>query len=682
MKIIKNSLERRILIFSLLALTLTIVVNTAFHVASFRSSYRDSILQRAQTFANSMKSQVEAVVNLGLSLEEMTGVSERCQEIVSNDPELSYCLVEDSSGSVIFYSSNDYPITSQAEYIGTLSPDISILKDAKLGKVYDYAAPVYDFDDRISGRVRMGFRDAVLSQMVMDHFGATILVLAAAFIVSFAVIVLFSRYDLVLPIRNLCGMAEKLAAGNFEVKAPYLRTRELAMLGETLSKMAESLRERDEELNRHYKEMEDTNRELQASYENLESISSALGRSREMYRSLLDDASDAILVCDEDDNVVIANKAAESFFGLPKSLMEENNYFSFLERIKCHGMEEFFEQHQNLKPGVPSIKELRFYRDRDQRGLVGQATTTAILDKEKRRLIQVVVRDVTAEEEVRKNLQRTAKEMERLSQMKNSFLGLASHELKTPLTIIMGYVELLMSEHVEKLDEESQELIQHISRASERLAEIVRDMVDVSQIDSKTIDLVSQEVDINTLVHRAAEKVSSYIDQRGQQVTFDTMKDLPLVRCDVERMTQAFVNIIGNAVKFTPDRGKIHLKTQLVHHSRAKERFAASGINGACALNPERIPYVQVTCTDEGIGIATEEQDAIFEKFHEVGSVEEHSTGKVAFKSRGTGLGLSIVKGIVELHGGTVWVESPGHDPEKMPGSTFFVLLPAKDPKA
>jgi len=677
----KKTLERRILIFSLLVLTLTIVVNTAFNVAGFRSTYRNSILQRAETFATAMKAQVEAVVNLGLSLEEMTGISERCREIVSNDPELSYCLVEDSAGSVLFHNSNEYPETSRVEYLGNLSPDVSILKDDTLGKVYDLAIPVYDFDDKIVGRVRMGFRDEVLGQLVMDHFGSTILILAAAFVVSFAVIILFSRYDLVLPIRRLCNMAESLAAGNFDAKAPYLKTRELAILGETLTKMANSLRERDAELGRNYKEMEDTNRELQASYENLESISSALGRSREMYRSLLDDASDAILVCDDEDNLVIANKASENFFGQPKSTMEQNNYFSFLERIKCQNLEEFFEQHQTLHPGVASVMELRFCRPDDDRVVIGQATTTAILDKERRRLIQVVVRDVTAEEEVKQNLERTAKEMERLSQMKNSFLGLASHELKTPLTIIMGYVELLLTEHVASFDEESLDLIRHISRASERLSEIVRDMVDVSQIDSHTIDLVSQDVDVNTLVQRATEKISTYLEQRSQVLTFDLAEDLPPVRCDVERMTQALVNIIGNAVKFSPDKGKIHLQTQVVQYPRAKERFAASGIIGACALNPERVPYVQIVCSDQGIGIAAEEQEAIFDKFHEVGCVEEHSTGKVAFKSRGTGLGLSIVKGIVELHGGTVWVESPGHNLETMPGSNFYVLLPAKDPE-
>jgi signal transduction histidine kinase len=147
-------------------------------------------------------------------------------------------------------------------------------------------------------------------------------------------------------------------------------------------------------------------------------------------------------------------------------------------------------------------------------------------------------------------------------------------------------------------------------------------------------------------------------------------------------MIQVFGNILGNAIKFTPDRGTIIIQTRLVHNPRKPEKFASAGIDGACNLSNGQVPYIEITFCDKGIGIAESEQDAIFDKFHEVGDVEEHSSGKVAFKSRGAGLGLSIVKGIVDLHGGAVWVESPGHDPDRMPGSTFYVMLPAIDPNA
>lgn len=680
-KDMKNSLERRILIFSLLALTLTVAVNTGFNVESFRRSYRDSILQRAQTFTTALKSQVEAVVNLGLPLEEIDGISERCQEIVQNDPEISYCLIENSSGIVLYHSDGDYPRTTNVEYLGNLSPDVSILESKNMGKVYDQASPVYDYDDKVLGRVRIGFQDHILNQLVMDHLGSTIMVLLAAFAGAFLLVVAFTRYDLVLPIRRLCGMAENLAAGRFDVPAPPLNTKEFNMLGTTLTGMAQSLRERDEELVRHYQELELTNLELKTSYENLESISSELGRSREMYRSLLDDASDAILVCDEEDTLVIANKAAEDFFGLPKARMEKVNYFSFLESIKCHNLEAQFEQHHSAVPEQSTESEIRFWRASDKRVLLGKATTSVVLGKDKR-LNQIIIRDATKEEEVRQSLERTAAEMERLNQMKNSFLGLASHELKTPLTIIMGYVELLLGEREKPLDDDTLELVRHISRAGDRLSEIVRDMVDVSLIDERTIDLISQDVDINILVQRAVEKIEPFLKQREQVLKLELASDLPLVKCDVDRMIQTFGNLLSNAIKFTPDEGTIIMQTRLVHRPRQPEKFASSGVDGSCLLSPGQVPYVEIAVCDKGIGIAESEQDAIFDKFHEVGDVEEHSTGKVAFKSRGTGLGLSIVKGIVELHGGSVWVDSPGHNPDTLPGSTFFVLLPAIDPNA
>ena len=91
-------------------------------------------------------------------------------------------------------------------------------------------------------------------------------------------------------------------------------------------------------------------------------------------------------------------------------------------------------------------------------------------------------------------------------------------------------------------------------------------------------------------------------------------------------------------------------------------------------------PYVEVTIEDSGIGIDMEDQKRIFDKFYEVGNISEHSSGKFSFKAKGTGLGLAIAKGIVEIHGGEIWVESPGYDPEKCPGSIFHILLPLEPP--
>jgi PAS domain S-box-containing protein len=505
----------------------------------------------------------------------------------------------------------------------------------------------------------------------------SLLVLGGASAAVFMLMILFIRRDLVAPVRKMCAAASDIASGDFNVKLPRVDTRELATLGESLAGMATSLLQRDIELRNRYRELEATNLELQRSFERLETLSADLSRSQEMYRSLLDDASDAILVCDEDDRLLMVNKSAERFFGLPRTRVEGQSVRNFFQDVRCNDFEGISSWYQSIRPGRVNDLEIRFKHPLKQRQLVGWVNGAAIIGKNGKRFVQMIIRDATREEEVRLQLENAARELERLNQMKNSFLGLTSHELKTPLTIIMGYVELLLTEMSGRLDEETKSMLRHIARASERLSEIVHDMVDVSMLNNRTLELMSQDTDINELVHGVVESSQEAIRQRRQKLHLDLAKDLPLVRCDQERMQQAVSNVLGNAVKFTPDYGLIRICTRMVLQPRIQDRFFPVGREVAVAAVGEALyPYVEIAVIDSGIGIAKEEQKTIFDKFYEVGEVEEHFSGKVAFKSRGAGLGLTIVKGVIGLHGGLVWVESPGYDPERFPGSTFHILLP------
>ncbi|NJN80491.1 MAG: hypothetical protein HC797_08465, partial [Anaerolineales bacterium] len=123
---------------------------------------------------------------------------------------------------------------------------------------------------------------------------------------------------------------------------------------------------------------------------------------------------------------------------------------------------------------------------------------------------------------------------------------------------------------------------------------------------------------------------------------------------DAERLQQALDNVLANAIKFTPDNGNITIDGRLLPG------------------------FVEITFTDTGIGISTENQGLIFDKFGQLGRTDLHSSGKTKFKGGGPGLGLSISKGIIEAHGGTIWVESEGYDEVKLPGSTFHILLPTR----
>ena len=249
---------------------------------------------------------------------------------------------------------------------------------------------------------------------------------------------------------------------------PALSTRDFNELGSALQEMANSLQDREEKLQLGYRELEEANKELQNFYERQEKISAELGRSREMYRSLLEDASDAILVSDEEDRLVLINKAAELFLGIRREQVEGRNLFSVLESLGSENLEQQYDMHQRVLLGEARETEIHFLHPTDHRRVIGWVRGSPVTGRDGKRMVQAIIRDVTRERETKENLEKSTRELERLSQMKDSFLGVASHELKTPLTVIIGYSELILGEMSAKVDGTVLTMVQYIADAAER----------------------------------------------------------------------------------------------------------------------------------------------------------------------------------------------------------------------
>jgi signal transduction histidine kinase len=181
---------------------------------------------------------------------------------------------------------------------------------------------------------------------------------------------------------------------------------------------------------------------------------------------------------------------------------------------------------------------------------------------------------------------------------------------------------------------------------------------------------------LNLIVEAAVNELRFFFSMRKQELLLQLDESIPTIRGDNFRLMQLLSNVLGNAIKFTPDGGTITVATSAKYLLRSKQADAAGHMQPVVNIGREHHLYVEVSVRDTGIGIDREDQLRIFEKFYEAGKIEEHSSGKVAFKSKGAGLGLAIAKGIVEMHGGEIWVESPGYSPSHYPGSTFHILLP------
>lgn len=256
--------------------------------------------------------------------------------------------------------------------------------------------------------------------------------------------------------------------------------------------------------------------------------------------------------------------------------------------------------------------------------------------------------------QITERLDEANKALERLDKTKSDFIAIAAHELKTPLTLIEGYTDMLQ-EHLDIADvqEKTQILLRGIDNGTRRLNDIISDMIDVSKIDSDTLRLNLQPFRIHHLLENLVSEFNEKAQARGQILA---LREFPGVQetivADEERLCQAFQNILANAIKYTPDGGRIDIDGRLL-----------SG-------------FVELMVSDTGIGINAVDHDIIFEKFGRIGKVALHSTSKTNYKGGGPGLGLPITKGIIEAHGGSIWVESEGYNEIELPGTTFHIMLP------
>ncbi len=252
-------------------------------------------------------------------------------------------------------------------------------------------------------------------------------------------------------------------------------------------------------------------------------------------------------------------------------------------------------------------------------------------------------------------LERTNKTLEQMDKTKVSFIHISAHELRTPLTLIQGYTYML--QQMAKKEPELEPISKGLMDGFYRMEEVVNNMLDVSKIDSKTLDIAPVESKVSFIVAKAKKPFEPALKERNLEFTTEGLEDLPSIQGDSELLFKVFYHVIMNAIKYTPDGGKI-------------------AVNGKTVAGDLNSPEVEICVHDSGIGIAKENQEVVFEKFYQTGEVLMHSSGKTKFKGGGPGLGLAIARGIVEAHGGKIWLESPGYDEETFPGTTVYVRLP------
>jgi signal transduction histidine kinase len=232
-------------------------------------------------------------------------------------------------------------------------------------------------------------------------------------------------------------------------------------------------------------------------------------------------------------------------------------------------------------------------------------------------------------------------QLEVASQHKSEFLANMSHELRTPLNAIIGFSEVLSDRMFGELNEKQDEYLKDIYASGTHLLSLINDILDLSKIEAGRMELELTDFHLPTALDNALTLVRERAGRRNIALHTSIDQRLGELRGDERKIRQVVLNLLSNAIKFTPEGGRIEV------------------------LATPKDGLVEVSVTDTGIGIAPEDQEAVFEEFRQVGTAEK--------KAEGTGLGLTLCRKFIELHGGRIWVRS-----QATVGSTFTFTIPVR----
>jgi len=345
--------------------------------------------------------------------------------------------------------------------------------------------------------------------------------------------------------------------------------------------------------------------------------------SEERFRGIAERSFDMIVTLDLEGRVTYASPAVTWITGYTPEEMVGQHFQNYLPKDAIPKEIQAFVE--IAKGGVSRAVQLRIVR---KDGSLAQAEVNAspIMSDGKIAGVQAIIRDVT---------ERLA-----IERMRDRFISAVTHELRTPLVSIKGYVDLVL-DGSQSIPEEVESRLQVAKRNTDRLLSLVNDLLDVQRMQAERLELEIQPTDFNKVVDSCMTEIQPLLEERKLSLRLEVPEGELRIEGDQTRLCQALMNLLSNAAKFSPEGSEVTLHVEEGNES------------------------IKVQVSDRGIGIRKEDLKRVFEPF---AAIEKPDYVK------GTGLGLSITKGLVEAHGGKIWAESPGEGK----GATFTFTLPRR----
>jgi two-component system phosphate regulon sensor histidine kinase PhoR len=462
------------------------------------------------------------------------------------------------------------------------------------GSLLYVALPITD-----GGRVVGVVRVALPVSAVTSSYAAIHQVMLAGGLVALAIalgIGLFVAHRVTKPVVQMQAIARQMSEGDFTVRAPIRSPDEIGALGRALNGLAARLREKVHDL----------------------------GHEQAKATAILDGMIEGVIAVDGRDVILLMNERARSMFGLDATRGEGKPFLEVIRNTELH--QALREGRADTEGGV-SHRELRLASPVERRVQVNAVPLRLGADEVG---VVMVLHDVT--------------ELRRLEQVRTEFVANVSHELRTPLTAIQGYLETLLSGALEE-QEHARPFLEIVFRHTERLGRLLNDLTDLSNIELGRVALRLTPTRLDEAVDAVLAIMSPKAKSGKVGLRSHLPRDLPPVLADRDRLVQILLNLVDNAVKYTPEGGRVSVR-------------ALETSDG----------WVEVDVQDTGFGIPPADLPRITERFYRVDKARSRELG-------GTGLGLAIVKHLVFAHGGQLKIESePGR------GTTVRVWLSCPGP--
>ena len=431
---------------------------------------------------------------------------------------------------------------------------------------------------------------ALVVLLIFLGFYSSILFLIAAVVIAFLLSYLIAR-TFTIPLVRLTEISKKIAEGEFPQTIMHKSGHELRGLEEAIEGMSFSLAD------------------------NFTKLSAERGRMS----AILSSIDEGVLAIDRDGKVILANPSIEKIFGVYEP---EIHSLTVREAIKNNEISDLIDA--SIKTGVKVQREIDIITPVNASFI---AIASPIRIEESKILGAVcVLHDIT--------------EIKKLAQYRSEFVANVSHELKTPLTAIRGYIETLLGGAIDD-KEHNREFLEKIDKHAVNLSALIDDLLEISSLESKKELGPFVRVDMEKVISRVLETVSEKSRKKG--ITIDkkcTPEELYISGLE-DHLYRAVLNLVDNAVNYTGQGGKVEIN---------------------CSREDDKI---EISVSDTGIGIPADHLPRIFERFYRVDKARSRDLG-------GTGLGLAIVKHVANIHNGSVMVES-----EEGKGSKFTLILPA-----